>query len=175
LFYTGINLYTTHTVYFLLLFFVIIIYIFLLLIIYFFTFNFNVQGQSILIHAGTGGIGQAALHICLQRNLTVFTTCSSLTKRNFLKKNFGLQDFQILSSRDVSFAKKIMELTNNKGVDIVINSLSEEMLIASLNCVAMFGHFCEIGFLFLFFFLSNILYMLYFFVHFFLFLYLFMI
>jgi hypothetical protein len=65
-----------------------------------------------------------------------------------LKKNFGLQDFQILSSRDVSFEKKIMELTNNKGVDIVINSLSEEMLIASLNCVAMFGHFCEIGFFF---------------------------
>ena len=33
------------------------------------------RGESILIHAGAGGIGQAAIHLCIQRGLNVFTTC----------------------------------------------------------------------------------------------------
>jgi acyl transferase domain-containing protein/NADPH:quinone reductase-like Zn-dependent oxidoreductase/aryl carrier-like protein len=102
------------------------------------------SNQSILIHAGAGGIGQAAISVCLKRGCTVYTTCSS-SKRQFLKDKYGLADSQIGSSRDASFYDFIMTSTNYEGVNVVLNSLSEDMLTLSLDCVAKFGHFCEIG------------------------------
>jgi 3-oxoacyl-(acyl-carrier-protein) synthase/NADPH:quinone reductase-like Zn-dependent oxidoreductase/malonyl CoA-acyl carrier protein transacylase len=100
--------------------------------------------NSILIHAGSGGIGQAAIHICMKRGIRVYTTCSP-GKREFLKQKFGLSDSQIGNSRDSSFYEWIMEQTGGCGVDIVLNSLSEEKLLLSLKCVKEFGQFCEIG------------------------------
>jgi fatty acid synthase len=46
------------------------------------------RGESILIHAGSGGVGQAAISVALNAGLTVFTTVGSKEKREFLKKNF---------------------------------------------------------------------------------------
>lgn len=100
------------------------------------------KGQSILIHAGAGGIGQAAIHLCLLRGLKVYTTCSE-NKRQFLKDKFGLADNQIGNSRDNSFYNWIMN--ENGGVDIVLNSLAEDKLKLSIECVKPFGQFCEIG------------------------------
>ena len=100
------------------------------------------SGQSILIHAGAGGIGQAAIHLCLLRGLNVYTTCSE-NKRQFLKDKFGLSDSQIGNSRDNSFYNWIMNTCG--GVDIVLNSLAEEKLVLSIECVKPFGQFCEIG------------------------------
>ena len=101
-------------------------------------------GQSILIHAGAGGIGQAAIFVCLKRGCKVFTTCSP-SKRQFLMEKFNLSAYQIGNSRDSSFKEWLLEATDNAGVDVVLNSLSEDMLLKSLDCVAAFGHFCEIG------------------------------
>ncbi|KAG5674223.1 hypothetical protein PVAND_004203 [Polypedilum vanderplanki] len=49
------------------------------------------------------------------------------------------------NSRDISFFKLIMERTNRKGVDYVLNSLTGEKMIASLNCLGQNGIFLEIG------------------------------
>jgi len=46
------------------------------------------KGKSILIHAGTGGIGLAAIRVALAYNLEVFTTCSTANKKEFLLKTF---------------------------------------------------------------------------------------
>jgi acyl transferase domain-containing protein/NADPH:quinone reductase-like Zn-dependent oxidoreductase/NAD(P)-dependent dehydrogenase (short-subunit alcohol dehydrogenase family) len=100
------------------------------------------KGQSILIHAGAGGIGQSAIHLCLLRGLKVYTTCSE-NKRQFLKDRFNLKDNQIGNSRDNSFFNWIMK--ENNGVDIVLNSLSEDKLLLSIQCLKPFGQFCEIG------------------------------
>lgn len=45
-------------------------------------------GESLLVHAGTGGVGQAAISIALHMGCTVYTTVGSQEKREFLKKNF---------------------------------------------------------------------------------------
>jgi len=45
-------------------------------------------GDSLLVHAGTGGVGQAAIAIALHMGVTVFTTVGSKEKREFLKKTF---------------------------------------------------------------------------------------
>ncbi|XP_015179002.1 PREDICTED: fatty acid synthase [Polistes dominula] len=107
----------------------------------------NIQkGQSILIHAGTGGIGQAAINLALHQGLEVFTTVGTPEKREFIKKMFpSIDDNHIGNSRDTSFEQMILRETNGRGVDYVLNSLAEEKLKASLRCVAYGGIFLEIG------------------------------
>ncbi|XP_017068410.2 fatty acid synthase [Drosophila eugracilis] len=104
------------------------------------------KGKSILIHAGTGGIGLAAIRVALAYNLEVFTTCSNPIKKEFLLKTFPqLKESNIGNSRDTSFETMVQRETNGKGVDFVLNSLSEEKLLASVRCLGKSGHFLEIG------------------------------
>uniref|UniRef100_A0A182TXQ0 Enoyl reductase (ER) domain-containing protein n=1 Tax=Anopheles melas TaxID=34690 RepID=A0A182TXQ0_9DIPT len=104
------------------------------------------KGNSILIHAGTGGVGLAAIRVCLAYGLEVFTTVSTKEKRDFLLSYFpDLNPHNIGNSRDISFETLIKERTNGRGVDFVLNSLSEEKLQASIRCLARGGHFLEIG------------------------------
>uniref|UniRef100_A0A1A9UN37 Uncharacterized protein n=1 Tax=Glossina austeni TaxID=7395 RepID=A0A1A9UN37_GLOAU len=104
------------------------------------------KGKSILIHAGTGGIGLAAIRVALAYNLEVFTTCSNAQKKQFLLDTFPqLKETHIGNSRDTSFERMIIRETNGKGVDFVLNSLSEDKLLASVRCLGITGHFLEIG------------------------------
>ncbi|KAK5640304.1 hypothetical protein RI129_011115 [Pyrocoelia pectoralis] len=102
--------------------------------------------QSILIHSAAGGVGQAALNIATYYNCTIFTTVGSMRKRNIIKRLYpSLQDSHIGNSRDQSFEQMIMKQTKGKGVDIVVNSLSEQNLYAGLRCLSRGGKFFEIG------------------------------
>uniref|UniRef100_A0A1B0G5K6 Uncharacterized protein n=1 Tax=Glossina morsitans morsitans TaxID=37546 RepID=A0A1B0G5K6_GLOMM len=104
------------------------------------------KGKSILIHAGTGGIGLAAIRVALAYNLEVFTTCSTAQKKQFLLETFPqLKESHIGNSRDTSFERMIIRETNGKGVDFVLNSLSEDKLLASVRCLGFRGNFLEIG------------------------------
>ncbi|KAL9094794.1 MAG: hypothetical protein Q9165_003065 [Trypethelium subeluteriae] len=66
-------------------------------------------------------------------------------KRKFLTETYGISDDRIFSSRTTEFASKLMRVTNGKGVDIVLNSLSGDMLDESWRCIAQEGNFIEIG------------------------------
>lgn len=104
------------------------------------------KGESVLIHAGCGGVGLAALNVAFSYGLEVFTTCSTEEKRNFLLNEFPLlKKENIGNSRDTSFEQMVMVNTKGRGVKYVLNSLSEEKLLASLRCVAERGTFIEIG------------------------------
>lgn len=104
------------------------------------------KGESILIHAGAGGIGQAAITLALHEGCEVFTTVGTPEKRKFIKETFpSIDDNHIGNSRDTSFEQMILQQTNGRGVDIVLNSLAEEKLLASLRCLAHRGRFLEIG------------------------------
>jgi len=58
---------------------------------------------------------------------------------------FQLTDHNIGNSRDTSFEQLVMSETNGRGVDLVLNSLAEEKLQASVRCLAPGGRFLEIG------------------------------
>lgn len=103
------------------------------------------KGQTALIHAGTGGVGQAALQLARTLGLEIFTTVSSDEKRRLVREKFGLPDDHIFGSRDLGFANDLMKMTNGGGVDIVLNSLAGEFLRRSWECLAPSGHFVEIG------------------------------
>ncbi|CAI6345632.1 unnamed protein product [Macrosiphum euphorbiae] len=103
-------------------------------------------GNSLLVHAGTGGVGQAAIAIALHMGVTVYTTVGSKEKREFLKNTFPkLTDKNISNSRNTSFERHILRETKGRGVDLVLNSLSEDKLQASVRCLAKDGRFLEIG------------------------------
>ncbi|XP_054762953.2 fatty acid synthase-like [Lytechinus pictus] len=104
------------------------------------------KGETVLIHSGSGGVGQAAIGIALSYGCRVFTTCGTKEKRDFLKLRFPqLSDDCFANSRDLTFEPHIMKETNGKGVDVVLNSLAAEKLEASLRLLAMHGRFLEIG------------------------------
>ncbi|CAF3963829.1 unnamed protein product [Rotaria sp. Silwood2] len=104
------------------------------------------RGEKVLIHAGTGGVGTAAIAIAYSYDCEVFTTVSSIEKREYLKKLFPrLNDEHIANSRDTTFEQQIRFITKGKGVDIVLNSLAEDKLQASVRLLAQHGRFLEIG------------------------------
>ncbi|XP_053209039.1 fatty acid synthase-like isoform X2 [Panonychus citri] len=103
-------------------------------------------GESILIHAGSGGVGQAAISLCLARGCQVFTTVSTDEKRNFLKSMFPqLVDSCFADSRSIQFEEHILRQTNGRGVDLVLNSLTEDKLQSGLRCLSDGGRFLELG------------------------------
>nr|XP_019551378.2 fatty acid synthase-like [Aedes albopictus] len=104
------------------------------------------KGKSILIHAGSGGVGLAAIQVCLAYGMEVFSTVSTEEKKQFILKRYPrLKAENIGNSRDTSFENMIKLRTNGRGVDFVLNSLAEEKLQASLRCLSINGHFLEIG------------------------------
>ncbi|MFJ2743705.1 SDR family NAD(P)-dependent oxidoreductase [Streptomyces sp. NPDC087440] len=100
------------------------------------------EGESVLIHSATGGVGLAALQIARRRGARVFATAGSPAKRDLLR---GLGVEHVWDSRTLDFADGVRELTGGRGVDVVLNSASGETLVRSLELVAPGGRFVEIG------------------------------
>ncbi|KAJ8962424.1 hypothetical protein NQ317_010395 [Molorchus minor] len=104
------------------------------------------RNETVLIHPGTGEMGQAAIRIALHYGCRIYTTVGTIEEREFLKKAFPqLKDHQIGNSRDESFEYMILRETQGRGVDIVFNALVEDKLLASVRCLAQGGRFLEIG------------------------------
>nr|ALQ32754.1 putative polyketide synthase [Fusarium avenaceum] len=103
------------------------------------------KGESVLIHAASGAVGQACVRIAQSKGATIFATAGSDEKREFVHKILGLPRDHIYSSRKRGFAAGILNVTGGRGVDVVINSLSGEMLQDTWSLVTEFGRFVEIG------------------------------
>lgn len=74
------------------------------------------HGERILIHSGSGGVGQAAIAVALSHGCEVFTTVGSNEKKAFLQNKFPqLKDQNFSSSRSTEFANHFMEITKGKG------------------------------------------------------------
>ncbi|KAJ6145233.1 hypothetical protein N7470_009128 [Penicillium chermesinum] len=103
------------------------------------------RGESVLIHAGAGGTGQAAVQISQYLGAEVFVTVSSDAKKRLLTTTYGIPEDHIFYSRDTSFAVGVKNATGGRGVNLVLNSLSGDSLLASWDCLAPYGRFVEIG------------------------------
>ncbi|KAL9485418.1 hypothetical protein ACSS6W_004207 [Trichoderma asperelloides] len=104
------------------------------------------RDESVLIHSAAGGVGQAAIIVAQYLgSKKIFCTVSSEKKKKFLMAEYGIPEAHIFNSRDHSFADGVMRLTNGQGVDVVLNSLANEALRRTWNCVAPFGRFIELG------------------------------
>ena len=98
--------------------------------------------DRILIHAAAGGVGLGAVQIAQRAGAQIFATAGSERKRAFLRE-LGVQ--HVMNSRTLDFAREIQELTNGRGVDIVLNALAGDFIPASFSVLAPGGCFLEIG------------------------------
>ncbi len=100
------------------------------------------DGERVLIHAGAGGVGLAAIQLAQTTGAEVFATASA-AKQPFLR---SLGVAHVFDSRQTRFGVDILEATDGEGVAVVLNSLTSEGFIeASLSCLGQGGRFVEIG------------------------------
>ncbi len=100
-------------------------------------------GERVLIHAGAGGVGMAAIQFAHHLGAEVFATASP-AKWEVLEEA-GIAADHIASSRDLDFAEKFLAVTGGEGVDVVLNSLTGEFVDASLALLPRGGRFLEMG------------------------------
>ncbi|WP_416309428.1 SDR family NAD(P)-dependent oxidoreductase [Saccharopolyspora sp. NFXS83] len=94
-------------------------------------------GERVLVHAGAGGVGMAAIQLARHLGAEVFATASE-SKWDALRE-LGLPEDHIASSRNLEFAARFPR------VDVVLNSLTGEFIDASLGLLGPGGRFLEMG------------------------------
>ncbi|MYZ37312.1 zinc-binding dehydrogenase, partial [Streptomyces sp. SID4917] len=101
------------------------------------------RGEKVLIHAGAGGVGMAAIQIARHLGAEVFATASE-GKWDVLRR-LGVADDHIASSRTTDFEAAFTRVTGGEGIDVVLNSLAGEFIDASLRLLRPRGRFLEMG------------------------------
>jgi phthiocerol/phenolphthiocerol synthesis type-I polyketide synthase C len=100
------------------------------------------DGETVLIHSATGGLGLAAIAVARQCGATVIATAGSPAKRDHLR-SLGIE--HVFDSRDLSWAEQVREVTAGRGVDVVLNSLTGAAIPLGLDVLAEDGRFIEVG------------------------------
>nr|WP_279616329.1 SDR family NAD(P)-dependent oxidoreductase [Streptomyces atriruber] len=100
-------------------------------------------GERVLIHAATGGVGMAAVQIARHLDAEVFATASPA--KHAVLEEMGIDAAHRASSRDAAFEDTVRRASGGRGVDVVLNSLTGELLDASLRLLDGGGRFVEMG------------------------------
>jgi NADPH2:quinone reductase len=100
------------------------------------------KGQTVLIHAGAGGVGMAAIQLAKQAGATVISTASSDEKLERLGP-LGL-DHGINYARQ-SFVEEVRELTDGHGVDVVLDAIGGKNLVDGIDALANRGTIVSVG------------------------------
>ncbi|WP_327139049.1 SDR family NAD(P)-dependent oxidoreductase [Nocardia sp. NBC_01327] len=101
------------------------------------------RGQSVLVHAATGGVGMAAVQLARHAGAEVFGTAGP-GKWDVLRAN-GFDDAHLASTRTLEFAQHFREVTEGRGMDVVLDCLAREFVDASLGLLPRGGAFVEMG------------------------------
>jgi NADPH2:quinone reductase len=93
-------------------------------------------GQTVLIHAGAGGVGHVAIQLAKLKGARVITTVSSEQKADFVK-TLGADETIIYTQN--SFVDAVNELTDGKGADLVFDTVGATVFKESIAITAHFG------------------------------------
>ncbi|MEU1806424.1 SDR family NAD(P)-dependent oxidoreductase [Streptomyces sp. NPDC019937] len=101
------------------------------------------RGESVLIHAATGGVGAAAVQIARHLGAEVYATASP--GKHAVLEEMGIDPAHRASSRTLDFETELRDATGGRGVDVVLNSLAGPFVDASLRLLADGGRLSEMG------------------------------
>jgi NADPH:quinone reductase len=107
-----------------------------------FEFGRLVAGETVLIHAGAGGVGIAAIQMAKRAGARVLSTASSDDRLERLKE-FGLDDGINYVAQD--FVAEARRLTNGAGVNVVVDSVGGTTLQGSIDALAYRGRCVTVG------------------------------
>jgi NADPH2:quinone reductase len=100
-------------------------------------------GETVLIHAGAGGSGSAAIQLAAHRGAKVFATAGTDEKVALCRE---LGAAVAINYTTTDFAEVVLAETGNRGVDVVFDNVGESVLEASLKCTAYNGRYLMMGF-----------------------------
>lgn len=100
------------------------------------------DGETLLVHGGTSGIGTMAIMLAKAFDLNVITTCGSDTK---CAAALEIGADYAINYRTEDFAARIKDITDGKGVDIVLDMISGNYVSQNLKCLAMDGRHVTIA------------------------------
>jgi len=98
-------------------------------------------GETVLVHAAAGGVGQAALQICKWKGATVIGTASP-------SKHARLRELGVAHCIDytsLDFEPEVMRITNGKGVDIVLDAVGGKSFAKSYRVLGSLGRLFMFG------------------------------
>ncbi|KAL9594079.1 MAG: hypothetical protein Q9219_007227 [cf. Caloplaca sp. 3 TL-2023] len=101
--------------------------------------------DTVLVHAAAGGLCQALIQPCRSSGARVLATVGNIEKKHLLMDRCSIADQDIFWSRDTNFESGVKVASEGKGVNVVFNSRSGELLRASMGCLAPWGRFAELG------------------------------
>ncbi|NGY85799.1 zinc-binding dehydrogenase [Bacillus megaterium] len=97
--------------------------------------------QTILIHGGAGGVGGFGVRLAKNAGKTVFSTASA--HNHEYVKSLGAD--YVIDYREENVVEKVLELTNGRGVDAVLDTVSAKNATDSLDMIAYRGHLAHIA------------------------------
>lgn len=99
-------------------------------------------GQVVIVHSAAGGVGIAAVQIAKAAGARVFGTVSIDAKKAIVRQ-YGADE--VINYETQDFAAESMRLTNNRGVDLILDAVGKPTFTKGLGCLAMFGHLILYG------------------------------
>lgn len=100
-------------------------------------------GETVLIHAAAGGAGSAAVQLVVDAGARVVATVGSDEKAQ-LCRDLGADT--VVNYSDNGWARTVLEVTANRGVDVVFDNVGEAVFEATLGCTAYNGRYLMMGF-----------------------------
>ena len=102
-------------------------------------------GESVLIHAGAGGSGSAAIQLAAHRGARVFATAGTDEKVEICR-SLGADVAINYADPDVDVVSVVLDATNKRGVDVVFDNVGEAVMEQSMRCIAYNGRYLMMGF-----------------------------
>ena len=104
------------------------------------------QGENLLVHGATGGVGMAAVQLGKYLGANVIATGTSEEKLN-VTKEWGA-DHTVLTHKEgqVEFREEVKDLTNGKGADVIYDPVGGDVFDHSIRCINWGGRILVVGF-----------------------------
>jgi NADPH:quinone reductase len=101
------------------------------------------DGDTVLIHGGSSGIGTAAIQLCTARGHKVFATAGSKEKCAACEK---LGAIRAINYREEDFVDVTRELTNGAGIDVILDMVGGDYIEKNFRTAARLGRIVNIAF-----------------------------
>jgi NADPH:quinone reductase len=99
-------------------------------------------GDTVLVHGASGGVGIAAVQLARAAGMRVIGTASSEKGRELIKREGA---HEALDHKDPKHFDRVMELTSNKGANVIVEMLANINLGNDLKILAQHGRVAVIG------------------------------
>jgi NADPH2:quinone reductase len=94
------------------------------------------KDETVLVHAGAGGVGHVAIQLAMRRECRVCTTVSTEDKARFVR-SLGAE--KVILYRDEDVVAEVMDWTGGKGVDVAIDLVGGKNFFDTMPCIRHYG------------------------------------